>query len=127
LWVWGNYCLSTRPYRVIENGAIYQFNLTFCAIVMAPVRAGSPTALKGADRFNKAVPPGFFHYFKRGRLRFNGGVGASLGDCGFLAIIVGEPAPTELCFLLHLTMETVNWHILSLHNSTAADAHRLQQ
>ena len=49
----GNYCRSTRPYRVIENGAIYQFNLTFCAIVMAPVGAGSPTDLKGADRFNK--------------------------------------------------------------------------
>ncbi len=53
MWVLGNYCRSTRPYRVIENGAIYQFNLTFSAIVMAPVGAGSPTALKGADRLNK--------------------------------------------------------------------------
>ena len=48
---------------------MYQFNLTFCAIVMAPVGAGSPTALKGADRFNKPAPTGFFGYFKRGRLR----------------------------------------------------------
>ena len=46
-----------------------QFNLTFCAIVKAPVGAGSPTALKGADRFNKLAPTGFFRYFKRGRLR----------------------------------------------------------
>lgn len=36
---------------------------------MAPVGAGSPTALKGADRFNKPAPTGFFRYFKRGRLR----------------------------------------------------------
>ena len=35
---------------------------------MAPVGAGSPTALKGADRFNKPAPTGFFRYFKRGRL-----------------------------------------------------------
>jgi hypothetical protein len=36
---------------------------------MASVGAGSPTALKGGDRFNKPAPKVFFRYFKRGRLR----------------------------------------------------------
>ena len=40
---------------------------------MAPIGAGSPTALKGADRLNKPAATGFFRYFKsyfkRGRLR----------------------------------------------------------
>jgi hypothetical protein len=58
---------------------------------MAPVGAGSPTALKSANRLNKPAPTDFFRYFKRGRLRLTVVWGRVYEIVGFWQLLSVNP------------------------------------